>query len=241
MLLRAATAVMMPVLVLSDCKSVQQGHYYANALNVPDFLGFRSGDQEATVTFHSNAVEYLFPPDPICSGDEGDVSCYMCQISWNKLYGASRCGSSQPHHQDSDRFVWRRHPDCVRHTGDVVLGEVENCSKSGQIQLAAAAYDGGVRPYGNDSLFYQFDTAVRVGVPLTLRLSYAQDSTFYSLLDAPGGAVIESHVIQHRSCDKYAQGYNLGLYFGGQCAEPGADGVTVCYEDGAGGVLPNLV
>lgn len=45
--------------------------------------------------------------------DCSNTSTYMClDPSWvydyNKLWGKSRCGYADGHHQDSDRFVWRR-------------------------------------------------------------------------------------------------------------------------------------
>jgi hypothetical protein len=45
--------------------------------------------------------------------DCSNTTDYMCTdpawvYDYNKLWGKSRCGYAHGHHQDSDRFVWRR-------------------------------------------------------------------------------------------------------------------------------------
>ena len=62
-----------------------------------------------------------------------------CMGSWNKLWGSSRCGYSHPHHQDSDRFVWRRRTlnssniaiaaySCEQHTANTPGNESGACT-----------------------------------------------------------------------------------------------------------------
>ena len=68
-------------------------------------------------------------------------------MSWNKLWGYSRCGFSH-HHKDSDRFVWRRAQDCIDYS-TVVEGEIENCPQAGMVEIAAYTYDDGLKPYEN--------------------------------------------------------------------------------------------
>ena len=59
----------------------------------------------------------------------------MCAAAYALLSGGAccgrRCGELHPHHDDSDRFVWRR----------------RNTSSEEEISLAAYAYDKGVKPY----------------------------------------------------------------------------------------------
>jgi hypothetical protein len=71
-----------------------------------------------SVRFDRNTVNYKCG----CSSEPFP----SCMASWNKLWGSSRCGYTHPHHQDSDRFVWRRH----NATSDLV-------------EIAAYSYDSG--------------------------------------------------------------------------------------------------
>jgi hypothetical protein len=57
---------------------------------------------------------------------------------WNKIWGKSRCGYYHDHHEDSDRFVFRRCSDasCAAYVAGQSL-----------IQIAGYSYDNGLNPY----------------------------------------------------------------------------------------------
>ena len=140
---------------------------------------------------------------------------FGCATSWSKLWGASRCGLMHPHHKNSDRFVWRR-------ASDVAL------------EIAAYAYDDGVRPYSpdNPNLLQPFATRLAVGAVYRLGLEVAPASTLYTLRDV-NGTTLENKTVHHaNACVNAATGYKLGLYFGGSCAAPYE--VTVCYSPSNG-------
>jgi hypothetical protein len=79
-----------------------------------------------------------------------------CMSSWNKLWGASRCGKLNPRHEDSNRFVWRR----------------VNTSSRRLVSIAAYAYDKRTNPYNppDSNLLQPFDTPLAVGKPYLLSM-----------------------------------------------------------------------
>lgn len=184
-----------------SCSTVDKGHYYPDALDVPVFLGFVSSPvRQQRFQFGEGAVTYNLSSD--------------CASNWNKLWGSSRCGYFHPHHADSDRFVWRR--------------------RGGVVEIAAYAYDGGRKPYSppDPNLLQPFRTLLSVGVPYTAKLDVGPARTVYSL---EGGSPLlpwsENVTVLHaNACTNAAEGYALGLYFGGSCPAPSP--VTVCYAPG---------
>ena len=185
------------------CETIAAGNHYPGQLDLPTALGPETrATREQFVRFDANAAV----PYPVDFG---------CATSWSKLWGASRCGLMHPHHEDSDRFVWRR-------ASDVAL------------EIAAYAYDDGVRPYSpdNPNLLQPFATRLAVGAVYRLGLEVAPASTLYTLRDV-NGTTIENKTVYHaNACVDAATGYKLGLYFGGSCAAPYA--VTVCYSPSNG-------
>jgi hypothetical protein len=147
-----------------------------------------------------------------------NTSTYSCEDpawadDWNKLWGKARCGYAHDHHEDSDRFVFRRcsDPSCS--------GYITNTSR---IQIGAYSYDGGLKPYQNDYLLKTFRTTLEPNIEYILNL--VQDSTGLSTfnLQSSTGAIIETQYVQHTvTCsNNYAEGTVEGLYFGGTCRAP---------------------
>jgi len=207
----------------TKCDHVNTGDFYANGEPV-NFFGFRdSSSMEREITINPDCANYMFQPT--------DPKGALCISSWTKLYGSSRCGYLHAHHEDSDRFVWRRHIDCLILNGSHVIGTVPNCPKANLIQLSAYAYDKGNIPYQNASLEALFNFAVEVGQNYTYNIIFTPTEgvyTLYSSLES-GRKFIESHTIKHTPCDEWDHGYVLGLYFGGECPAP--QYVSICYED----------
>jgi hypothetical protein len=99
------------------------------------------------------------------------------------------------------------------------------------IELAAYAYDTGVRPYSptNANLLQEFNTAVVPSTTYVIGMDITPGATVYSIAE-PTGAVLESKTVLHENaCSRADEGYRLSMYFGGQCRAPSA--VTVCYEN----------
>jgi hypothetical protein len=125
------------------------------------------------------------------------------------------------HHEDSDRFVWRRCSDksCVGYVAD------EN-----KIQLAAYSYDYGIPPYTgeNPELLKVFNTTVYPNTLYRLVMEMQPDGLTIFSLATNAGDVIESQTVQHdNACaDNYYEGTIDGLYFGGTCAAPEIVSVT---------------
>jgi hypothetical protein len=132
------------------------------------------------------------------------------------------------HHEDSDRFVWRRSQECLVYNGDYIVGQKDNCPQANLIEIAAYSYDLGNEPFKNSSLLREFDTRLVVDQTYILRIDYFDSSSLYSLFNATG-VLLEKQSINHTPCSNYNQGYNLELYFGGVCPAP--QPVTVCYQD----------
>ena len=80
------------------CRTVSPGDHYAAPVLPVGFV-----DTEV------RTVQIRFDPSAAAYACNCTAEPYPgCMGSWNKLWGSSRCGYSHPHHQDSDRFVWRR-------------------------------------------------------------------------------------------------------------------------------------
>lgn len=185
-----------------SCETVGAGSHYAGLLNLPTLLGL--------VSLSSRTQAVRFDASTIAEYP----GTFGCASSWSKLWGASRCGFFHPHQLDSDRFVWRRASD--------------------SIEIAAYAYDDGKRPYGPDdpNLLQPFGTHLAVGTTYTLGLDVAPSQTAYTIGDA-NGTVLETRTVAHgHACANAADGYKLGLYFGGSCAAPSPQ--TVCYSPEVG-------
>ena len=191
----------------SRCYTVKTGHHYAT----PKTYGLvDDAHRSVYVTFDNNTIGY--------ECDCGAEPYPSCMSSFNKLWGSSRCGFAHPHHQDSDRFVWRRYAD-----------------QDTSIQIAAYAYDSGRCPYNppDPNLMQPFATPLSPGVSYLLTMDLELGATTYALHDE-GGTTLESKTVLHdNQCADFAKGYDLGLYFGGQCRAPSP--VTVCYQNEAPG------
>lgn len=87
----------------------------------------------------------------------------------------------------------------------------------------------GSAPYQNSSLLHVFSTLLTIGETYTVQIEFKMSAGVYSLFDAAGTQLLEQHSIGHTPCESVADGYKLGLYFGGQCPAPQA--VSVCYSD----------
>lgn len=177
-----------------NCRTVATGNHYAQ----PPVVG--------TVDSHSRSISVRFDPNTVAyQCNCTDEPFPSCMASWNKLWGSSRCGYTHSHHQDSDRFVWRRHN-----------------STSDLVEIAAYAYDSGVNPYNppNKNLLQPFGSFLLPGVEYRLHMEIAAPTTTLVLYQgaAAGGAELERKVVEHaNACSDFRKGYKLGLYFGGKC------------------------
>ena len=201
------------------CPTVKQGEHYSELI---PFHGFKSNlIISVRLQLNNNTAWYLFPST--------ESTGESCSNSWNKLWGATRCGYLADVHEDSDRFMWRRAVSCLIFDDEGhEIGEKSNCSEANLIEIVAAAYDGGVRPYDRPgTLLKQFDTKLRVDTWYGLTLQFSENQTIYQLFD-DAGSILETQTINHRICPKFNEGALLDLYFGGICPAPQA--VTVCYD-----------
>eukprot|EP01114_Cavostelium_apophysatum_P021236 TRINITY_DN7354_c0_g1_i1.p1 TRINITY_DN7354_c0_g1~~TRINITY_DN7354_c0_g1_i1.p1 ORF type:complete len:236 (-),score=20.98 TRINITY_DN7354_c0_g1_i1:39-746(-) len=207
-----------------ECFTVTEGDFYAFPMDLPSFHS--NGTMIAEVNLNNDTTSYIFQSDY----DMG----HLCESSWNKLYGGSRCGYIHPHHEDSDRFAWRRHQDCLIYKGNYVVGEVPNCPYKDLIQICAYAYDRSNKPFQNASLLTIFDSFLTAGETYTLKIQSLPTSSVYEVFTsvAAGMKLIESHTIEHTYCEDYGEGYDLGLYFGGECAAPQEVGICYNYLEG---------
>ena len=119
------------------------------------------------------------------------------------------------HHQDSDRFVFRR-------CSDSSCGNYEEGTE--KIELGAYSYDNGVPPYTgeNPELMKTFQTTLTPEYTYILILSMdIQGLSTFTLLDSKR-QVLETVYIQHSNfCEEnYFEGTVDGLYFGGTCEAP---------------------
>eukprot|EP01031_Cornospumella_fuschlensis_P028992 gene28992-34994_t len=188
--------------------AVKKNHHYSNKTSVtwgqnglPDF--------QVMISLAPAAATY----------DCQNTSTYSCEDSsymydWNKLWGKARCGYTHDHHEDSDRFVFRKCSDssCAAYTGTAA------------IQLAAYSYDNGVPPYTgeNPGLLKEFHTLIFPDTQYILQL--IMDSTGLSTFNLRDkyGSLLESQYVQHSQLceDNFYEGTVQGLYFGGTCAAP---------------------
>jgi hypothetical protein len=207
-----------------SCHSVATGEHYAT----PPFAGFVECNSSSPLCTREIVVRF----DPNTANYSCDCAAEpypSCMPSWNKLWGASRCGKLHPHHQDSDRFVWRR----------------LNTTSEDLVSIAAYAYDKGVNPYSppDPNLLQPFDTELNVGRRYLLSMVRSLSRTMYELREpvspethcpTQNGGIcwnfLEAKAVLHANhCPQYAEGYNLGFYYGGQCTAP--QKVTACYAN----------
>lgn len=141
---------------------------------------------------------------------------------FNKLWGKARCGYTNSHHDDSDRFTWRR---C---TSSACAGYDESLGK--RVQIAAYSYDNGAKPYpDNPELLKVFNTLLIPNVMYMLTLEMDESGlSQYHLSDSDGDS-IETQTVQHQNAcaENYNEGTVHGLYFGGDCRAP--EDVTIQY------------
>ena len=206
-----AVGVGASVLANVTCMTVARGHHYPQHHSfIPRFIN--ASHRTVGVTFAADAAKY----NCSCVDDGGFPQCMM---SWSKLWGSSRCGFLHSHHQDSDRFVWRRQMFDGKTPGSL-------------IEVAAYAYDHGVKPYfpPDPNLLQPFTTTLQTGVEYELALDIEPAASHYTLSHAATGATLETKtVVHHNACARATEGYRLDLYYGGQCTAP--SDVTVCYTD----------
>ncbi len=178
---------------------------------------------KSRIKFSNNTAHYLFSP----TDDKGT----LCSTSWNKLWGTVRCGYLNTNHKDSDRFVWRRANSCLIFNGSHVVGEKPNCPDANFIEIAAYAYDNGMKPFEHiGTLLKQFNTKVQVETFYGYVLRISSNQTVYELWNDNFSNLLETQVITHRDCgSNYCKGMKQTLYFGGQCPAPQT--VQVCYEE----------
>lgn len=202
----------------ADCRTVKQGAHYATLL---PFHGLKSDAVISTrVQFTNSSARYLFPPNE----DKG----LLCTSSWNKLWGACRCGYLTSNHKDSDRFVFRRAGSCLQYEAGRVVAENANCPESNLVEIAAYAYDNSAKPFENEgTLLKQFKTKLRVDDWYKVSLIFEETRTIYQLFDDQN-QLLETQEIAHRACKDFKLGMMQDLYFGGQCPAP--QDVTVCYD-----------
>mmetsp|Transcript_3349 Transcript_3349/g.3317 ORF Transcript_3349/g.3317 Transcript_3349/m.3317 type:complete len:219 (-) Transcript_3349:8-664(-) len=133
---------------------------------------------------------------------------------WNKLWGKARCGYANSHHDDSDRFVWRR-------------ASVSNDNTL--ISLGAYSYDNGKKPFETPGLLKSFTTLLYPNTIYTLTLDMNETGLSTYTLLTENGEFLEQQTIQHENLcvDNFYEGTVHGLYFGGDCRAP--TDVTIQY------------
>lgn len=91
-----------PVENIAGTYAVHKNRHYSNKTTVT--WGENSEKTwNVTISLSSSTATY----------DCSNTTTYECLdptwvYDYNKLWGKSRCGYAHGHHQDSDRFVWRR-------------------------------------------------------------------------------------------------------------------------------------
>ena len=224
---------------ISGTYAVFKGMHYANKTTVE--WGHNSQTEwKVTVSFSQACASYNSSSSDVPCSDDAWYGDY------NKLWGKSRCGYLHDHHEDSDRFVWRR---CMNDAD----ANVPDC-----IELAAYSYDGGVAPYTgqNPKLLQAFTTTILPNTRITLGMDmHADGNTLFTLYapfpsplsypysnpnlnpntnttryDAETGTEIETQTTVHDTLceDNYYEGTVNGLYYGGTCRAP--EDVVVEYE-----------
>lgn len=148
-----------------------------------------------------------------------NTTSYSCEDSaymfdWNKLWGKARCGYTHDHHEDSDRFVFRKCSDasCSAYDG------------TSRIQIGAYSYDGGVAPYtGQDpGLLKTFKTTIAPDQFYVYELLVDDTGLSTFVLKSADNVELERQTVQHKTLcvDNYYEGTVQGLYFGGTCKAP---------------------
>lgn len=154
------------------------------------------------------------------SYDCTNTTNYSCEdpaymYDWNKLWGKARCGYTHDHHEDSDRFVFRK---CSDSTCDAYVEGVP------RIQIGAYSYDNGVAPYtGQDpGLLKTFKTTIDPDQFYIFQLIMDDTGLSTFVLKSSENVEIERQTIQHKTLcsDNYFEGTVQGLYFGGTCKAP---------------------
>lgn len=147
-----------------------------------------------------------------------NTSTYSCEdpvymYDWNKLWGKARCGYYHDHHDDSDRFVFRKCSDssCAAYQEGKAL-----------IQIGAYSYDAGREPYLHSDLLKEFKTLVEPDVFYKYQLVIDASGMSTYILKSADDVELERQVIQHTVLceDNYFEGTVNGLYFGGTCSAP---------------------
>ena len=202
----------------ADCRTVKQGAHYTSLI---PFSGLKSDAIiSSRVQFTNSSARYLFPST--------ESKGHLCTTSWNKLWGACRCGYLTSNHKDSDRFVFRRAGSCLRYESGRVIGETDACPEADLVEIAAYAYDNNLKPFENQgTLLKEFETKLRVDAWYKVTLIFEETKTTYQLFDN-NDQLLETQEITHRQCKDFKLGMMQDLYFGGQCPAPQA--VSVCYE-----------
>ena len=119
--------------------------------------------------------------------------------------------------QDSDSFVFRRHPSCYGWNNDsngAIAGTIGQaptvvsgpCVYEGQLQLGARAVSDSGEPQ-----IKTFKTALNHSNIFTLRITTRDRGSVYELLQADGSSLIERVEHSHRMCHNFALGRNMGL------------------------------
>lgn len=146
---------------------------------------------------------------------------YSCEDSafmydWNKLWGKARCGYYHDHHEDSDRFVFRKCSDASCSSFDV--------NHQQRIEIGAYSYDGGVPPYTgeNPDLMKSFKTTIDPEKYYIYQIIMDESGLSTFILRDENSAELERQTVQHKVLceDNYFEGTVNGLYFGGTCAAP---------------------
>eukprot|EP00357_Protocruzia_adherens_P037834 CAMPEP_0114984444 /NCGR_PEP_ID=MMETSP0216-20121206/7280_1 /TAXON_ID=223996 /ORGANISM="Protocruzia adherens, Strain Boccale" /LENGTH=156 /DNA_ID=CAMNT_0002346581 /DNA_START=200 /DNA_END=667 /DNA_ORIENTATION=+ len=154
---------------------------------------------QVSINISQEAAEYVIPLSDQTAN---------CMSSWNKLYGSSRCFGSL-HHENSDRFAWRRAQSCLKYDGNNVT-VLPDCPDANKIEIAAYAYNKGEKPYQHiGTLLKQFNTLVTTGTLYQYELVVADTETTYNLKDADGN-LLETVVVAHSKCFWPDFGYTLG-------------------------------
>ncbi|CAF1436699.1 unnamed protein product [Adineta ricciae] len=202
-----------------DCKIVKQGQHFISTL---PFYGFKQDLVLTTrIRFNESMARYLFPST--------ESKGRSCSLSWNQVWGATRCGYLTSTQMDLDRFVWRRPSSCLQYDSKgYVVNEYDDCPEKNLIELAASAYDNGLKPFEHPGvLLKEFTTKPQINTWYNFKLIFEDTKTTYQLLDE-SNQLLESQFINHHSCEQFNFGMIHGLYFGGECPAP--QDVSVCYD-----------
>ena len=141
------------------CYHIHEGHFWPQSDEWPyEPIMFHGFNSNWTVTkrimIKNDSANYILP--------SSNPKAKMCENSWNKLFGTTRCGKFNTVHQDSDRFVWRRAQSCLIYNGSEINVKPD-CPDINKIEIAAYTYDNGTEPYKHiGTLLKEFNTMVEV-------------------------------------------------------------------------------